>query len=564
MSGQVVQILTDNQFKQLGLSALGDILMLRKFCEPGTQPDDKKMYGGESVTSVTHQDKRKKRTRMLKLMLQGENKGPSAVSTDDTGHRPEKKRAAGRPRAPFKQVLVGLRVDIPDKKGKPYTRVDSPLGDDHTISIHFDVQDPYDAMLELMKNKLFPGGTNPVIGSVSHYRAEIVNSSNHNIETDIPIVCTLANYLEHKMLFGTIRLYLFCSRLSTASVECGDGTGSDETEADIDDLMPTANKNPSTFIKRRSCNNKISTTDISVPHHIMSTPVIERPVPHLEMSTAVIERPVPHLEMSTAVIERPVPHFEMSTAIVDRPVPNHGMSTAVTNGPDTHIAIDVRPTSSHGIFDIVNTLPAFPQNIPQVSNTVFYTTNSPEYERAPTEIVVSRPSTNYVDVTSSGEVAFRTSTPISCDILENNITDELLQGTFSGLLPNEFPDPTLRSILTHLELQIEEDGNSNIVNVVRQSVLDGGFRAFGRSSFLPQRRLDVRFMGEDGFDSGGLRREFATLAVSAIRDLPIFGGPLSARLLQLDYSGSIFYCTVPHSDTCGAATRSLNVGAGSR
>ena len=59
MNGQVVHILTGNQLKQLGVVALGDILMLRKFCdgEPATQPEAKTLYDGESLT---HQDKRKK------------------------------------------------------------------------------------------------------------------------------------------------------------------------------------------------------------------------------------------------------------------------------------------------------------------------------------------------------------------------------------------------------------------------------------------------------------------------------------------------------------------------
>ena len=63
------------------------------------------------------------------------------------------------------------------------------------------------------------------------------------------------------------------------------------------------------------------------------------------------------------------------------------------------------------------------------------------------------------------------------------------------------------------------DGTPNLVNVVRDNVLDGGFRAFKRKNFKPEARLSVCFIGEDGIDDGGLQREFATLALKEIQAL---------------------------------------------
>jgi hypothetical protein len=77
----------------------------------------------------------------------------------------------------------------------------------------------------------------------------------------------------------------------------------------------------------------------------------------------------------------------------------------------------------------------------------------------------------------------------------------------------------------------------NMINVDRENVLDGGIRGFQRKTFHIKRRLNVRFSGEDGIDSGGLFREFMTLASIQLQQLPIFGGPENEKFLVLD-SGS--------------------------
>lgn len=46
------------------------------------------------------------------------------------------------------------------------------------------------------------------------------------------------------------------------------------------------------------------------------------------------------------------------------------------------------------------------------------------------------------------------------------------------------------------------DGLSNIVNIDRENVLEGGMRAFRRRTFDCRNRLSVRFSAEDGTDTG--------------------------------------------------------------
>ncbi|KAK3578656.1 hypothetical protein CHS0354_002959 [Potamilus streckersoni] len=92
---------------------------------------------------------------------------------------------------------------------------------------------------------------------------------------------------------------------------------------------------------------------------------------------------------------------------------------------------------------------------------------------------------------------------------------------------------TLTEILTKLESRVVTS-RKNIVNVHRDNVLDGGFRAFGRNSFDMWCELHVRFSGEDGVDAGGPQREFMRLAIKAIKELPIFNGPDNAKILVYD------------------------------
>jgi len=101
---------------------------------------------------------------------------------------------------------------------------------------------------------------------------------------------------------------------------------------------------------------------------------------------------------------------------------------------------------------------------------------------------------------------------------------------------------TFFEIITRLISVMEVDSHKNIVNVDRDNILDGGFRAFQRKSFNSHRLLNVRFSGEDGIDTGGLSNDFMRLSVCAIQSLPIFAGDDNAKWIALDYNGiSRFY-----------------------
>ncbi|KAL3882056.1 hypothetical protein ACJMK2_028431 [Sinanodonta woodiana] len=101
-------------------------------------------------------------------------------------------------------------------------------------------------------------------------------------------------------------------------------------------------------------------------------------------------------------------------------------------------------------------------------------------------------------------------------------------------LTSDCSSESLVEILSKLESRVITS-RKNVVNVHRDNVLDGGFRAFGRKSFDIWHELDVKFSGEDGIDSGGPQREFMRLALKAIKELPIFSGPDHAKMLVLDY-----------------------------
>jgi len=66
-------------------------------------------------------------------------------------------------------------------------------------------------------------------------------------------------------------------------------------------------------------------------------------------------------------------------------------------------------------------------------------------------------------------------------------------------------------ILTRLHRGVDKNGLKNIVNVDRNDVLDGGFRAFKRPTFNTRMLLNVKFSGEYGVDADGLSREFMRL-----------------------------------------------------
>ena len=98
---------------------------------------------------------------------------------------------------------------------------------------------------------------------------------------------------------------------------------------------------------------------------------------------------------------------------------------------------------------------------------------------------------------------------------------------------------TFHEIMTRLISAMELDSPKNIVNVDRDNILDGGFRAFQRTSFNPHRLLNVRFTGEDGIDTGGLSNDFMRLSVHAVQSLSIFAGAENSKWIALDYNGKV-------------------------
>ncbi len=74
----------------------------------------------------------------------------------------------------------------------------------------------------------------------------------------------------------------------------------------------------------------------------------------------------------------------------------------------------------------------------------------------------------------------------------------------------------------------------SIINVHRKTAAAEFFEHILKSLFDPRRQLDVNFLNddgtpEDGIDEGGLTGELLTLAMEAVKQLPIYTGtPLSS------------------------------------
>lgn len=93
-------------------------------------------------------------------------------------------------------------------------------------------------------------------------------------------------------------------------------------------------------------------------------------------------------------------------------------------------------------------------------------------------------------------------------------------------------EESLKDIMTRIE-RMTIKRPKNIINVMRQNVQEGALRAFGRNTFQPRRRPDVRFEEEYGIDTGGPTREFFRLLIRQIRDSLIFEGPEHCKSLTL-------------------------------
>ena len=96
---------------------------------------------------------------------------------------------------------------------------------------------------------------------------------------------------------------------------------------------------------------------------------------------------------------------------------------------------------------------------------------------------------------------------------------------------------TLSDVLQNLAEQIDRDGMRNNINVCRDEVMECAALSFNRSSFKPERPLKVRFVGEDSQDVGGPTRAFLQLAMNAVREMSIFAGPDSQRIIVRDSCG---------------------------
>ena len=101
--------------------------------------------------------------------------------------------------------------------------------------------------------------------------------------------------------------------------------------------------------------------------------------------------------------------------------------------------------------------------------------------------------------------------------------------------------PTLVDILKKLKDQTDADAKKNVINVDRDDVMDGCFRAFMRPRFNPVAGLDVKFVGEEGIDNGGLTAELLRLLLDQFRNLTIFNGSEYARNLVFNQKGIQFY-----------------------
>ena len=104
---------------------------------------------------------------------------------------------------------------------------------------------------------------------------------------------------------------------------------------------------------------------------------------------------------------------------------------------------------------------------------------------------------------------------------------------------NELPE-NLADALFEITCKAEENqtDSKNIINVTRDNVLDGAFRAVTRATFHPADKLSVRFAGEFGIDDGGLTRDFLTCAMAEIEQ-KLFYGPETARYLKLNTAGKL-------------------------
>ncbi|KAL7408084.1 hypothetical protein ABVT39_018006 [Epinephelus coioides] len=128
----------------------------------------------------------------------------------------------------------------------------------------------------------------------------------------------------------------------------------------------------------------------------------------------------------------------------------------------------------------------------------------------------------------------------------SNDDEDLALAIYESLQPSmpvevtaeEQPDviSLLRQLRSQLHVGVPPPSNS--VNIMRDSVLESGFRAFGRQRFSPAHRLNVVFIDSDGItegavDDGGPTREFLRLLVLAVKNSIYFSGQEYRKNLSL-------------------------------
>jgi len=160
-----------------------------------------------------------------------------------------------------------------------------------------------------------------------------------------------------------------------------------------------------------------------------------------------------------------------------------------------------------------------------------------ESESGTTSVKSDRSDTSECHVT---EESIAAENDASVDISEQHVDDDCDKDKHDDVNRHCVPEQ-LVDVLRHLESNIDVDGDKNIVNVMREDVLDGGFRGFMRKTFHPCRKLSVRFSGEVAIDDGGPTREFLRLALSQIES-KLFYGESNRKFLTLDANGMNSCC----------------------
>ncbi len=195
-------MLSEEQLRQLGLQAVGDILMFQRFCSTPNNDDQANPDKGQESSLP------ERRKKLLALL------SATDVSSDQLTSR----KQSGRPPANSRVCSVGLRLS---KINSPtngagamtYKQIRSPLGDKSMLSLRLDMTASYDSILGSIIAVMFPGGKNPVLGPLADFTTALVNTSNVCILNNITSgEFTLRKYIEEKAIGGgALRIHLLCS-----------------------------------------------------------------------------------------------------------------------------------------------------------------------------------------------------------------------------------------------------------------------------------------------------------------------------------------------------------------